>query len=184
VYGAYLPPKAKQLENKQLGFQVHGFVEDAEQAIRSARVLLAPINFGAGIKGKLVDAMKCSTPSVTSPIGSEGLTIHRNKDANSSSWPGAICDISENSDHFINRAIALYQNETDWLESSQSCEPYLHALFDYAEQSKHLLEKLYQLLADLSQHRNKHFFGQVLQHHTTSSTKYMSQWIEAKSKLK
>jgi glycosyltransferase involved in cell wall biosynthesis len=184
VYGAYLPPKAKQLENKQLGFQVHGFVEDAENAIRSARILLAPINFGAGIKGKLVDAMKCSTPSVTTPIGSEGLTTHQEKVTDSPAWPGAICDISENTEEFISSAIALYQDENHWLENSQRCEPYFNSLFDYAEQSKHLLEKLYQVLADLSQHRNKHFFGQVLQHHTTSSTKYMSQWIEAKSKLK
>jgi glycosyltransferase involved in cell wall biosynthesis len=192
VYGAYLPPKAKQLENKKLGFLVHGYIEDAEQAIGSSRVLLAPINFGAGIKGKLVDAMRCNTPSVTSPIGSEGLIVATDAETGTAtdhkidlpSWPGAISDISENTDNFVKESIELYQNNARWLEASQGCTQHFNTLFDYEKQSHGLLEKLQKVYANLNQHRNRHFFGQILQHHTTSSTKYMSQWIEAKSKLK
>lgn len=184
IYGAYLPPKAKQLENKKLGFLVHGYIEDAEQAINEARVLLAPINFGAGIKGKLVDAMLCNTPSVTTPIGSEGLLANNAENKSLLDWPGAICSINNNADDFINSAINLYTNETRWLEKSQGCQKAINELFDYPTQSSQLLDKLAQIQSNLSQHRNKHFFGQVLQHHTNSSTKYMSQWIEAKSKIK
>ena len=132
--------------------------------------------------------MRCYTPSVTSPIGSEGLIVATDAATDHKiglpSWPGAISDISENTDNFIKEAIALYQNEARWLEASQGCAQDINALFDYETQSNGLLEKLQKVYANLSQHRNKHFFGQILQHHTTSSTKYMSQWIEAKSKLK
>jgi glycosyltransferase involved in cell wall biosynthesis len=38
------------------------------QMIVGKRVVLAPLRFGAGIKGKLLEAMLCGTPSVTTSI--------------------------------------------------------------------------------------------------------------------
>jgi len=35
--------------------------------------MLAPLRYGAGIKGKIVDSWLHNTPVVTSPIGAEGL---------------------------------------------------------------------------------------------------------------
>jgi hypothetical protein len=136
--------------------------------------------------------MRCNTPSVTSPIGSEGLIVATDAETGTAtdhkidlpSWPGAISDISENTDNFVKESIELYQNNARWLEASQGCTQHFNTLFDYEKQSHGLLEKLQKVYANLNQHRNRHFFGQILQHHTTSSTKYMSQWIEAKSKLK
>lgn len=37
--------------------------------------MLAPLRFGAGIKGKIVDSWINNTPVVTSPIGAEGLFL-------------------------------------------------------------------------------------------------------------
>jgi glycosyltransferase involved in cell wall biosynthesis len=73
VYGSYTPPKATALNNPAQGFHVRGWAEDALQVMEDARVALAPLRFGAGIKGKLADAMLCGTPSVTTPIGAEGM---------------------------------------------------------------------------------------------------------------
>ena len=39
----------------------------------NARVCLSPLRFGAGIKGKFLDAMNSGTPSITTPIGAEGM---------------------------------------------------------------------------------------------------------------
>jgi glycosyltransferase involved in cell wall biosynthesis len=36
-------------------------------------VVLAPLRFGAGLKGKLLQAMVCGTPSVTTNIGAEAM---------------------------------------------------------------------------------------------------------------
>ena len=57
IYGAYPPPKATQLHNPKQGFLVKGWTEDAKQVMQQARVCLAPLRFGAGIKGKLAEAM-------------------------------------------------------------------------------------------------------------------------------
>ena len=57
--------------------------------MEDARVCLSPLRFGAGIKGKLLEAMIMQTPSVTTPIGSEGM--YQNEP-----WSGVICDTHSN----------------------------------------------------------------------------------------
>jgi len=73
VYGAYPPPKATQLHNPKQKFYVLGWVESAEHVMKNARICLAPLRFGAGLKGKLLDAMQFGTPSITTEIGAEGM---------------------------------------------------------------------------------------------------------------
>jgi len=41
--------------------------------MEGSRVCLAPLRFGAGIKGKLIDAMQCGTPSVYNRYWSRGM---------------------------------------------------------------------------------------------------------------
>ena len=176
IYGAYLPPKAKQLENKKDDFLVHGYAEDALKVIKDARVLLAPLNFGAGIKGKLVDAMICDTPSITTPIGAEGL-------GSESGWPGAVLPIHSNAETFSQRAVAIYANKEQWVTASIAAQGHLSTLFDYDQQCELLISAVQHLLRNLEQHRKQHFIGQIMQHHSMASTKFMSQWIEAKNKL-
>ena len=57
ICGAYPPPKATDLHDEKTGFLVKGWVDDAMVVMQSARVCLAPLRFGAGIKGKLAEAM-------------------------------------------------------------------------------------------------------------------------------
>lgn len=172
VYGSYLPPKAKALENKKQGFFVHGFVENQHEMLSKTRVLLAPINFGAGIKGKLVDAIQNGTPSVTTPIGAEGI-------CGSSDWPGAVATTHA---EFVEKAIALYCDEAHWQIANQACKPLLLDYFDHEHLSIALLKKMKAISNNLQTHRHANFIGSMLLHHSMRSTQYMSQWIEAKSK--
>ena len=88
VYGAYTTDKHRQLHSKKDGFLILGRVQDAMEVIGKAKVLLAPLRFGAGLKGKLIEAMQCGTPSVTTKLGAEAM--HGNLQ-----WSGAIADASE-----------------------------------------------------------------------------------------
>ncbi len=62
IYGAYPTQRILQMHDSKGGFMVKGYVEDAESAIQSIRVMLAPLRFGAGIKGKFVQAILNGTP--------------------------------------------------------------------------------------------------------------------------
>ena len=73
IYGAYASAKVNQLHNPKGRFYIAGRAEDALETMGDSRVLLCPVFTGAGLKGKLLEAMQTGTPSVTTSIGAEGM---------------------------------------------------------------------------------------------------------------
>lgn len=172
VYGAYPPPKATQLHNPKEGFHIKGWAADAYAVMQNARVCLAPLRFGAGIKGKLMDAMHCGTPSITTSIGSESMS-------GGLDWCGAVAD---NADSFVDGAIALYQQQLLWQGKQQQGFRILRDYFYRSDFSDLLRQRLLELEENLHHERQHNFVGQMLRHHHHKSTQYMGQWIEAKNK--
>ena len=172
VYGAYPNDKVMQLNNSKINFQVLGRAEDAAEVIKNARVMLAPLRFGAGIKGKLLEAMQCGTPSVTSSIGAEAM-------AGDLEWNGFIID---DSNEFVASAIALYSDVSLWEKSQKKGYNILEKRYQKASFESEFINRVYSLKENLKQHRNANFMGSILQFHLNSSTKYMSKWIEEKNK--
>ncbi len=175
IYGAYPPPKATALHNAKEGFLVKGWVDDAHQVIREARVLLAPLRFGAGIKGKLVDAMRNGTPSVTTSIGTEGMVDIQDH------WSGIQANTAI---EIAQAAVQLYTDEAQWKTAQTAGYQILNKRFDQTAIQVKLMERINTLLEpnQLKNHRLHNFTGQMLRHHHHKSTKYMAQWIEAKNK--
>ena len=171
VYGAYMSPKAKQLENKKIGFLLHGYANDQFEVISKSRVMLAPISFGAGVKGKLLDAMQCETPSVTTPIGSEGIS--------DLPWPGAVAN---SIDSFVAAAVDLYTNQTKWEMANKQAQKILHSDYNAKHNSKKFGNYLSEKFACFLEDRKTNFAQKLLGHHQFQTSKYMSQWIEAKNK--
>jgi glycosyltransferase involved in cell wall biosynthesis len=71
LYGAYETGAARQLHDPRRGVRFLGHVADVAELARY-RLLLAPLRFGAGIKGKVLDSWAHGTPCVTTPLGAEG----------------------------------------------------------------------------------------------------------------
>jgi len=172
LYGAYTPPKATALHNPVQGFHVMNWAEDALQVMSAARICLAPLRFGAGIKGKIIDAMLCGTPTVTTPIGAEGMD-------RGLPWPGAV---GESAEALAEAAVALYQDQTLWHAAQANGTRLLHAGYQPAEHGPALIERLKACRRDLENRRRDNFTGAMLRHHAHKSTQYMSQWIEAKNR--
>ncbi|MBB1349337.1 glycosyltransferase [Pseudoalteromonas sp. Hal273] len=172
IYGSYPPPKATALNNPKTGFLIKGWADNAFDVMQSARVCLAPLRFGAGIKGKLLEAMIMQTPSVTTYIGAEGMH-------NDLPWPGKIANTA---DDFANAAVEMYTNQSDFEQAQQDGNTLLNTLYDKAQLSTVLIKKIDSISSDLEAHREKNFTGQMLKHHTMRSTQYMSQWIAEKNK--
>ncbi len=172
VYGAYPSPKVNQLHQPKDGFLIKGRAENAHEVMSKARVCLAPLRFGAGLKGKLIDAMECGTPSVTAPVGAEAM--HGKLD-----WAGIIANDAED---FAKASIDLYTNQPLWLKAQKHGIQIINQIFDKTSHSNLFIEKLKSLKENLHQHREQNFMGTMLMHHTISGTKYMAKWIEEKNK--
>ncbi|MBC8997579.1 glycosyltransferase [Pseudomonas sp. N40(2020)] len=172
IYGAYTPPKATALHNAAQGFHVMNWAEDALQVMSAARVCLAPLRFGAGIKGKLVDAMLCGTPSVTTPIGAEGMYGEH-------LWSGAVARTASD---IADSAVRLYKDQTLWQAAQQAGTTLLSERYQYVVHGQALIERLRYCQQHLQTLRTSNFTGSMLRHHFHKSTQYMSQWIEAKNR--
>jgi len=171
IYGAYSSVKVKQLHNEQSGFLVHGWAESAREVFESARVSLAPIRFGAGLKGKLLESMHFGTPNVTTSIGAEGIQGNMH-------WGGFVED---QWDEFSKAAVKLYLDEKVWVASRDNGYNLLRERFDSQVHFVAFKNRLQQVISDLKNHRNKNFIGAMLTQQTTAASKYMSKWIEAKN---
>jgi len=170
IYGSYATQKVLQLDNKNEKFFIRGRAINAQQTIAQHRILLAPIQFGAGVKGKFIDAMQVGTPSVTTSIGAEAMRGPLD-------WNGFIED---DLDNFIDKAVLLYQDKAAWSLAQQNGIEIINERYSalkFSDDFISLVEKI-----DLPAHRRKNFIGQILNHHTAQSTKYMSLWIEEKNK--
>lgn len=172
VYGAYTPPKATALHNPAQGFHVLNWAEDALEVMSKARICMAPLRFGAGIKGKIADAMLCGTPNVTTPVGAEGM--HGDLP-----WAGAI---EQSASAIAAAAVHLHQSPDAWHQAQQHGRTLLAQRYLQSTHGPALVDCIEACRAELQQHRRNNFTGAMLRHHQHKSTQYMSQWIEAKNR--
>lgn len=173
IYGAYPTQKVIQLHSQEERFLVKGRAVSSENVVMDARLLLAPLRFGAGLKGKLLEAVQCGTPSITTSIGAEGMM------GEDGEWPGAIHDEPE---EFSKAAVDIYQDRAKWNKAQNRGIEVLNSRFLKSEFVDDFMKRIDAIRTDLKLHRTKNFMGSMLMHQTLASTKYMSKWIEAKNR--
>jgi glycosyltransferase involved in cell wall biosynthesis len=172
VYGAYPSQKVLQLHQPKNGFHILGRADNAQQEVSKARVVLAPLRFGAGIKGKLLEAMQCGTPSGTTSIGAESMNGNL-------PWNGFTTDDPA---EFASKAVALYNDKSIWNSAQINGIAIIEKRYLKSDFVTNFREAICNLETNLKPHRLKNFIGSVLQHQSLQSSKYMSKWIEEKNK--
>lgn len=172
IYGAYPSEKVLQLHQKEHGFLIKGFVDTIHEVMKTAKVNLAPLRFGAGLKGKLIDAMHNGTPSVMTSLAAEGM--FGNLQPN-----GFIVDDAQ---EFANKAIELYTDKIFWNGLQKNGFLVLNARFDKQLYVSDFMAHIKTLMNNLETLRKQNFMGMMLQHHSMQSTKFLSKWIEEKNK--
>ena len=171
IYGAYPSEKVFQLNNKSEGFHILGRAISAESVCLKHKLMLAPLRFGAGVKGKFIDAMRFGIPSITHTIGSESMVFSNYE------WGGSIAsDITD----FISSSIELYTNKEHW-NKAQLNGFKLVSTAQYKSKAEYFYQEVLNLKQNLSKHRALNFYGSMLNYHLLQSTKYMSRWIELKN---
>ena len=173
IYGGHLPEQILQMHNPKQGFLVKGWATNAVEVMGKAKVNLAPLRFGAGLKGKLITALQANTPSVTTAIGAEGISTNHLNLNNT---------ITETAETIAAAAIELYSSKKAWNKAQEKGKKLLKQLSNKEKTEKEFLQKIEDTIQHLQERRCSNFIGAMLQQHTMASTKYMSKWIEAKNK--
>jgi GT2 family glycosyltransferase len=99
---------------------VTGFVSDEELAHRyaQARVAVAPLRYGGGMKGKVIEAMRYGLPCVTTSTGAQGL-------ANAS----AFLAVSDDPEAFASHVADLVRDNAHWVKVSTASQEFVRARF-------------------------------------------------------
>lgn len=96
---------------------IHGFVENVEEYYRNAHIAIAPLRFGAGIKGKIGEALSFGLPVVTTEIGAEGFGLTPGENVliaqTPSAFAEAILQLSEDHQLYYKLASNGYKFITD-----------------------------------------------------------------------
>lgn len=171
IYGAYAPQQILQLHNEKERFLIKGWTENLENTFGEYRLQLAPIRFGAGLKGKLVDAMRFGLPSITTQVGAEGL-------CGELPFGGEITSSKED---FVNAAVRLYSDSKTWEKAQQNGFAIIENRFERDLFSEDFINQIDSLSQNIETHRERNFIGQILQYQGMQASKYMSKWIEAKN---
>lgn len=178
IHGAYCPEHILKANNPKNGVFVHGYtprLQDIFDNQTGRNILLAPLRFGAGIKGKILDAWTNGMPVVTTPIGSEGIVEQKDRDK----FGGAVCSTV---DDFCENAVALMRNSDGCYSKAQkNCFRLLRQEF-HAESNWNMIKQTLQTLDSptLADRRRRDPVQAMLWHQSLRSTKYFSKWIEEK----
>jgi len=108
LIGSRMPDSILAL-NDTPGIVVHGFVGDLEPHLDSARISVAPLRYGAGVKGKVNQAMSHGLPVVATPCAAEGMFLEHERDVL----------IAEDPAQFAVEVLRLDQDEALWNRLSQ-----------------------------------------------------------------
>jgi len=170
VYGSYLPAQILQFHNEKEAYYVHGKIANVSTVMNKARINIAPLRFGAGIKGKLVDSMQYGTPNITTSIGAEGMA--------NTDWSGLIAD---NPETITQAAEQLYHHKAIWSKAQANGVEIIHGWYNKEVLEDRLYTVITAVQEQISLHRSQNFIGSMLQHHNHASTMYMAKWIMAKN---
>ena len=152
------------------------------------RVCLAPLRYGAGLKGKVVDSWWHGLVVSTTEIGAEGMTadgdLHLHENDNNNTWGGIYYSNGGNIDTLAQNAVQLYENESLWTAYQQNGFDLLKKLYNREENLNTIHKAIDNALENMESRRNSDFIGQMLWMQQCRSTEYFSRFIELKESMK
>lgn len=102
IYGSNIPDSIEHLSCNDV--IIKGYIENLDDVFNKCRVFVAPLLSGAGIKGKVIEALSYGVPCVLSPIASEGIILTH----------GINCFIAETPQEYAKYICNLYDNKDLW----------------------------------------------------------------------
>jgi len=108
IVGSNPPEQIKNLASTDV--LVTGYVKDIRPYFQNCRIMVSPLRFGAGVKGKITQSLSFGLPVITTSIGAESINL---KD-------GKNCMIADDKTLFAEKAVKLYSDKKLWEKISQN----------------------------------------------------------------
>lgn len=160
IVGAYPPQLVSEWQGKN-GISLRAHQENHRSTLLASRVMLAPLRYGAGIKGKVLEAWACGLPVAASPVALEGIGEHGFSTAT----------------ELAQEALALHEIEAKWQAASSQTEQQISPF-----QPEKLWEVLKNILGKINALESRqHPFSRMLRQQNAQASKYFSLWIEEKN---
>jgi O-antigen biosynthesis protein len=121
IYGSKAPGSLKALENDDVILK--GYVKTTEAVYDTARVFLAPLLTGAGLKGKVIGAFARGIPTVMTPTAAEGTGARHGLEAFIATRPA----------EWVEAIIRLHEDETVWNGMSEACRRLARDEYSFAK---------------------------------------------------
>lgn len=133
VVGSHMPEGLRKELKKSEGVIVHGFLsdDDLRSLLISCRVFVAPLRYGAGVKGKIGQAVEFGIPVVSTEVGVEGMHLSNEVSALT----------AKNPEDFAQKVTELYQNPALWLSLRTNARKQIEKHFS-VEAAKVALRKI------------------------------------------
>jgi GT2 family glycosyltransferase/glycosyltransferase involved in cell wall biosynthesis len=125
VVGSRMPDELRALADARV--EVHGFVEDLDRFLDGCRLSVAPLRYGAGVKGKVNMAMAHGQPVIATPMAVEGMHVVAGEDVM----------VAEDAGAFADAIVRAYTEEALWsrLSANGLANVARHFSFDAAREA-------------------------------------------------
>jgi len=127
IVGSFPPPEIVALGDIP-GVRVVGFVEDLDSLLSEVRLSVAPLRFGAGVKGKVATAMIAGVPVVGTTIAFEGMGFEAGTEVLVSDAPSEFADL----------VVQAYSDRQRWSELSANGMQKVDMLYTEEAGKEHL----------------------------------------------
>ena len=120
VVGSRAPEEILNLQDEENGIIIKGYVSDEElrALYRSCRIAAVPLRYGAGVKGKVIEALYYGVPVITTSVGAEGIPE-----------ASRVMRIADDAAAFVSEVLKLYGDTEKLAEMHRSAEEYTRAYF-------------------------------------------------------
>jgi GT2 family glycosyltransferase/glycosyltransferase involved in cell wall biosynthesis len=119
VVGSHVTERVQALAAQDI--EVRGFVPDVVPVFDVSRLSVAPLRYGAGVKGKITQSLAWGVPVVTTPVGAEGMELRH----------GVHAMVAETPEAFAKCVHEVYTNEATWNRLSQGGREHVRTSMGY-----------------------------------------------------
>lgn len=109
IIGNAPPPEVTALHNGS-GTVIHGHIKDISTIFHACKLSIAPLRFGAGIKGKIATSLAYGLPVVATSLAAEGMEIEA----------GKHILVADEPQHFADAVVDAYTSEDLWNQLSRN----------------------------------------------------------------